>query len=262
MSEHPLIRIRGLQKSYGELQVLRGIDLDVATNEKIGIIGPSGSGKSTLLRLLMTLERPSAGMIEVDGESVWSRRKDRKDKDAELRAGEAHLRRIRGKIGMVFQHFNLFPHMNVLANITTALRLVRKLSREEAEKRARRLLSMVGLENKSDDYPAKLSGGQKQRVAIARALAMEPKIMLFDEVTSALDPELVDEVLNVLRRLAKETQMTLLIVTHEMNFARDIADRILFFDEGRILEEGPPERIFLDPREDRTREFLRRILES
>jgi polar amino acid transport system ATP-binding protein len=189
---------------------------------------------------------------------MWTREKNGQTRPAD----EAHLRRLRGKLGMVFQHFNLFPHMSVLKNLTLAPRLVQHHRGTETDKQARQLLAMVGLEDKVDSYPGQLSGGQKQRVAIARALAMQPRIMLFDEVTSALDPELVGEVLGVLRKLARESDMTMLIVTHEMNFARDIADRVLFFDQGVILEEGPPAAIFQNPKEERTREFLTRILEA
>lgn len=258
MSEtaRPILRIRELRKSYGDLQVLRGISLEVNAGEKIAIIGPSGSGKSTLLRLLMTLEQPDGGEIEVDGQSMWSRTEDGKT----VPASDKHLREVRSKLGMVFQHFNLFPHMTVLKNITAAPRIVSGVSKVASEKRAIELLDMVGLADKADAYPAQLSGGQKQRVGIARALAMEPRVMLFDEVTSALDPELVGEVLGVLRRLAHEEDMTMLIVTHEMQFARDIADRVLFFDEGDIVEEGVPERIFTEPQQSRTRDFLSRVL--
>ena len=252
----PILRIRGLTKTYGELSVLRELDLEIQRNEKVSIIGPSGSGKSTLLRVLMTLERPDAGDVEVDGQCMWSMHRHGKT----IKANEAHLHALRGKFGMVFQHFNLFPHKTVLHNITLAPELVLKTSAKEAEARARELLEMVGLADKADAYPARLSGGQKQRVAIARAMAMQPEIMLFDEVTSALDPELVGEVLGVLTQLAEETETTMLIVTHEMNFARDISDRVLFFDAGRILEEGPPEKIFSEPREQRTREFLKSVL--
>jgi len=244
--QRPIVRIRNLHKHYGSLHVLRGIDLDVSAEEKLAIIGPSGSGKSTLLRLLMTLETPDEGTIEIDGSSMWP-------------ADESQLRAIRGQLGMVFQHFNLFPHMSVLDNVMLAPRLVANLSRAEAETRGRELLEMVGLSMKSDRYPAQLSGGQKQRVAIARALAMQPKIMLFDEVTSALDPELVGEVLGVLRQLARESEMAMLCVTHEMSFARDIADRVLFFDQGKIVEDGTPEEIFAQPKKQRTREFLNTV---
>lgn len=251
-----MVRVRQLAKSYGDLPVLRGLDLEVDAGEKVAIIGPSGSGKSTLLRLLMTLEEPDSGEIEVDGEPMWARRENGRHTD------EAHLRRVRGKLGMVFQHFNLFPHMTVLRNLTLAPQLVHDKPKRDVEEDARKLLAMVGLEDKADAYPAQLSGGQKQRVAIARALSMHPRVMLFDEVTSALDPELVGEVLQVLRKLAQESDMTMLIVTHEMSFARDIADRVLFFDHGVILEQGPPEEIFQNPRQPRTREFLTSILEA
>ena len=254
----PIVEIQNLTKSYGDLQVLRGLNLEVHTGEKVAIIGPSGSGKSTLLRLLMTLEEPDAGEIFIEGEAMWSMSKNGQSRPAD----EAHLRHIRTKLGMVFQHFNLFPHMSVLKNLTLAPRLVQHAETARTNERARELLAMVGLKDKADAYPAELSGGQKQRVAIARALAMEPKVMLFDEVTSALDPELVGEVLGVLRQLAHESDMTMLIVTHEMNFARDIADRVLFFDHGVILEEGPPQDIFQNPKQSRTREFLTSILET
>lgn len=253
----PIVRVRHLHKAYGDLEVLKGISVDIKSGEKVAIIGPSGSGKSTLLRLLMTLDEPDDGEIEVDGQSMWSMNRHGRA----VPANEEHLRKVRSSIGMVFQHFNLFPHMTVLENVTAAPRLVRGLTQEEADQRACQLLAMVGLADKRDTYPAQLSGGQKQRVGIARALAMEPQVMLFDEVTSALDPELVGEVLEVLRRLADEEAMTMLIVTHEMHFARDIADRVLFFDEGSIIEEGAPVQIFTSPTEQRTRDFLSRVLD-
>ena len=252
----PLVRVRSLRKAYGDRPVLRGVDLDVAHGERVAVIGPSGSGKSTLLRLLMTLEKPDGGTIEIDGDPMWTARRGGR----EVPADEAHLRAVRGRIGMVFQQFNLFPHRNVLRNVTLAPQLRLGLTRREAEDRARRLLALVGLAERAEQYPATLSGGQKQRVAIARALAMQPRLMLFDEVTSALDPQLVGEVLAVLRRLADDTDMTKIIVTHEMTFARDIADRVLFLDEGRIVEAGPPDRIFKDPEHPRTREFLQTFL--
>jgi polar amino acid transport system ATP-binding protein len=258
MTDRPIVRCKDLRKSYGDLEILRGLNCEIAPGEKVSIIGPSGSGKSTLLRLLMTLERPTAGRIEIDGESLWTI----SQQGREVPASEAHVRRVRGQIGMVFQHFNLFPHMNVLQNITLAPRLVALQSADAATERARELLGMVGLAEKADAFPAQLSGGQKQRVAIARALAMNPRVMLFDEVTSALDPELVGEVLGVLRQLAHETDMTMLLVTHEMSFARDISDRVLFFDGGVILEEGLPEKIFSEPEQERTRQFLRAVLEA
>jgi polar amino acid transport system ATP-binding protein len=252
----PIVRVRQLSKAYGDLQVLRGIDLDIEPAQKVAIIGPSGSGKSTLLRLLMTLERPDAGTITVDGDCLWTTRRRGRSAPAD----EAHLRQVRGKLGMVFQQFNLFPHMTALRNVALAPQLVQGLRQAEAEARALELLDMVGLADKARQYPAHLSGGQKQRVAIARALALRPQVMLFDEVTSALDPELVGEVLSVLRRLARETEMTKVIVTHEMPFAREIADRVLFFDQGRIVEAGPPEQIFTAPRHERTRAFLQTVL--
>ena len=204
----------------------------------------------------MTLEPIDSGYVRVDDEYLWH-----VERDGNLQAAdEAHLRHMRSKIGMVFQQFNLFPHMTVLRNVAQPQMLSLRSSRKQAEDRARELLELVGLADKLNSYPAQLSGGQKQRVAIARALGLKPRIMLFDEVTSALDPELVEEVLNVLRRLANEADMTMLLVTHEMSFARDIADRVLFFDQGRMVESGPPNQIFSEPREERTRAFLRKVL--
>ena len=252
-----LIRFRQVRKSYGAVNVLDNLDLDIAEGEKVAIIGPSGSGKTTILRLLMTLERYEFGTIEVGGELLGLRRQG----DRLIPDTEAHLRQVRKQIGMVFQHFNLFPHMTALQNVIEAPIRVLGLSRAEAEARARDLFAMVGLQEKAASYPRHLSGGQQQRVAIARALAMRPRIMLFDEVTSALDPELVGEVLQVIRRLAKESGMTMLIVTHEMSFARDVADRIIFMEKGRIVEEGEPGVIFREPRSERTRAFLKAVLE-
>ncbi len=257
-TKHVIVRTCDLKKSYGDLQVLKGVSVDIESGEKVAIIGPSGSGKSTLLRLLMTLEEPDGGEIEIDGQTMWSMNRNGK----KIPANDEHLRQVRSKLGMVFQHFNLFPHMTVLENITAAPQLVSGASKDASNKRAFQLLEMVGLADKADAYPARLSGGQKQRVGIARALAMEPSVMLFDEVTSALDPELVGEVLSVLRTLAREDDMTMLIVTHEMQFARQIADRVLFFVGGRIIEEGAPEQIFTSPMEERTRDFLARVLET
>jgi polar amino acid transport system ATP-binding protein len=253
----PMIRFQKVNKSFGDLHVLKDFDFEVAPGERVAFIGPSGSGKTTLLRLLMTLEKPGSGTIEVDGELLWHKRVG----DRLVEADEKHLHRVRGKIGMVFQLFNLFPHMKVLRNVTEAPVHVLGLSRDEARERALDLLQMVGLEDKVDAYPSQLSGGQLQRVAIARALAMQPKVMLFDEITSALDPELVGEVLNVVRKLAHEFQMTMLIVTHEMNFASDVADRVIFIDEGSIVEQGPPDLIFSNPTNPRTRLFLKEIIE-
>ncbi len=266
METRPIVRLRSVTKRYGDEVVLDGLDLDVARGEKLALIGPSGSGKSTILRILMTLEGIDGGAVEIDGERVFTVESGGRARPA----GEKHLRRMRERVGMVFQHFNLFPHMTVLGNVTAAPVRVRGLAPAEAEARARGLLDRVGLADKADAYPAQLSGGQKQRVAIARALAMRPEILLFDEVTSGLDPELVGEVLRVLRALARRgdgpdaagASKTMLIVTHQMHFARDIADRVVFLDRGRIVEEGTPEQIFAHPGQERTREFLRSILEA
>lgn len=254
----PIVRFDNVTKSFGDLTVLRELDLEVARNENIVIIGPSGSGKTTILRVLMTLEKPDSGTIMVNGDYLYHKQKP----DGSLvRADERHLRKVRGNIGMVFQHFNLFPHMSALRNVTEAPIHVLGQPREEAEANAKELLNLVGLGDKFGSFPSQLSGGQKQRVAIARALAMRPNVMLFDEVTSALDPELVGEVLGVMRQLATEYEMAMLIVTHEMGFAREVAHRVLFFDHGRILEEGKPSDIFDNPQHDRTREFLSAVLQ-
>jgi polar amino acid transport system ATP-binding protein len=239
--------VEGLWKSFGELEVLRGIDLTMAEHEIVCLIGASGSGKSTLLRCINLTEPIDAGRVVVEGE--------------EITAPGVDVDRIRRRIGIVFQAFNLFPHMSVLDNVTLAPRKVLGRPRAEAEEAATALLERFGLLDKRDDFPDRLSGGQQQRVAIVRALAMQPDLLLLDEVTSALDPELVAEVLNVIRELA-HAGMTMVIATHEMGFARDIASRVLFLDEGRILEEGPPDRIFSEPREPRTREFLQRIIDA
>jgi polar amino acid transport system ATP-binding protein len=241
------LAIERLHKSFGKLEVLRGIDLAVAEHEVICLIGASGSGKSTLLRCINLLEPIDAGRIVVAGEEITARKVD--------------VNRIRRRIGIVFQAFNLFPHMSVLDNVTLGPRNALRMPPAEAEERARALLRRFGLEEKALDFPDRLSGGQQQRVAIVRALAMGPDLLLLDEVTSALDPELVAEVLNVIRELAAGG-MTMLIATHEMGFARDIAVRVVFLDAGRILEEGPPDRIFGAPREERTQQFLRRIVEA
>lgn len=253
----PIVRFDKVTKAFGELVVLNQLELDVAPAEKIAIIGPSGSGKTTILRVLMTLEKPNSGVIYVEGEPLWHVEKDGKL----VEAGERHLRKVRGKIGMVFQHFNLFPHMTALENVSEAPISVLKHSRAEVMAESHELLRMVGLEDKLDSYPAQLSGGQKQRVAIARALAMKPKVMLFDEVTSALDPELVGEVLGVMRKLAEEGEMAMLIVTHEMGFAREVADRLIFFDGGKVVEQGDPNDVFDNPQEERTRAFLSAVLQ-
>ena len=252
----PIIEIDGVSKSFGPVQVLRELSFEVGPGEKLALIGPSGSGKTTILRILMTLETIDAGHIKVDGEHLWHMQRN----GGLVPANENHLHEMRRKIGMVFQLFNLFPHMSVLRNVTLAPTLTKNMPRAEADERAMKLLEMVGMADKAESYPAQLSGGQKQRVAIARALALEPRVMLFDEVTSALDPELVEEVLNVMRTLAEETDMTMLLVTHEMSFAHDFADRVLFFDGGRIVEQGPPDQIFTNPQEERTKTFLRKII--
>ena len=254
----PMVRFDKVRKAYGPLVVLDDLDLDVAAGEKVAIIGPSGSGKTTVLRMLMTLERINGGVIWVDGEPLTAMERN----GALVPADRGHQRRMRGKIGMVFQHFNLFPHMTALKNCMEAPVTVLGLSKDEAAARGRELLEMVGLGDKLDHYPAHLSGGQQQRVAIARALAMRPKVMLFDEVTSALDPELVGEVLNVIRRLGDEHDLTMLMVTHQMGFAKEFADRVCFFYGGRICEEGPPEKIFGAPENERTQQFLRACLEA
>ncbi|WP_018465172.1 amino acid ABC transporter ATP-binding protein [Calidithermus timidus] len=240
----PIIRIRGLEKWFGKHQVLRGIHLEVLAGEKLVIIGPSGSGKSTLIRCLNGLEEFQRGEVVVDGISLKEARK---------------LSTVRREVGMVFQQFNLFPHMSVLQNVTLAPLRVRGLEPEEAKRKALALLERVGIADQAHKYPAQLSGGQQQRVAIARALAMEPRVMLFDEPTSALDPEMVGEVLAVMRDLAK-SGMTMLVVTHEMAFAREVADRVVFMDQGEIVEEGRPEEVFASPRQERTRSFLQRLL--
>ncbi len=239
-----MITIKGLRKSFGRAEVLRGIDLSVAESEVVVIIGPSGSGKSTLLRCINYLEEPTAGSVEIDGTILRH---------------DASINKIRAEVGMVFQRFNLFPHMTVLENIMLAPIKVRHQTHSEAEKVARLFLDKVGLGDRGSAYPAQLSGGQQQRVAIARALAMRPKVMLFDEPTSALDPEMVQEVLNVMKELAREG-MTIVVVTHEMGFAREVGDRVLFIDQGVIVEEGSPETLFEHPQEERTRLFLSKIL--
>jgi polar amino acid transport system ATP-binding protein len=252
----PIIAIEGISKSFGATKVLDNLSFSVAQGEKIALIGPSGSGKTTILRILMTLESIDSGRILIDGDELYRMLRDGKWTAAD----EAYLHKMRAKLGMVFQLFNLFPHKTVLENVTLAPILTQGVSRSAAESQAKELLAMVGLSERISAMPAQLSGGQKQRAAIARALALKPKIMLFDEVTSALDPELVEEVLNVMRRLGRETDMTMLLVTHEMSFARDFADRVLFFDRGRILEEGKPAEIFKNPKQERTQAFLKKIV--
>ena len=241
------IEIRELHKYFGDLEVLKGIDFHVDEGEVVCVIGPSGSGKSTLLRCITRLEEPTSGTILIEGEDIT-------DEDADVDA-------LRTKIGMVFQQFNLFPHLNVLHNLTIAQRRVLKRSKEDAQAIAREVLERVGLSDKIDEFPARLSGGQQQRVAIARALSMKPDMMLFDEPTSALDPELVGEVLDVMRGLADDG-MTMMVVTHEMGFAQEAADRVIFLDEGIVMEEGPPSHVLVAPKTERARRFLRMVVEK
>lgn len=254
----PVVRFREVRKAFGPLVVLDSVSLDIARGERVAVIGRSGSGKTTLLRALMTLEPIDGGEIEVEGEAMWHVKRNGRAAPAD----ESHLRHIRSKIGMVFQQFNLFPHMTALGNVCAPLMTVLHLSRDEATNRATELLVRVGLQDKLHSYPAKLSGGQQQRVAIARALAMRPRVMLFDEITSALDPEIVGEVLNVLRMLAHEHDLTMIMVTHQFDFAKDIADRVLFFDQGRIIEQGKPAEIFNSPQNERTRAFVNAVLSA
>jgi polar amino acid transport system ATP-binding protein len=251
----PMVKAEGVHKRFGRLEVLKGITLQVNPGEVMCLLGPSGSGKSTFLRCINHLEKIDAGRLSVDGELVGYRQEG--EKLHEL--GEREVARKRAEIGMVFQHFNLFGHMTALENVTCAPVRVRKEPRERARARASELLGRVGLADKLEAYPAQLSGGQQQRVAIARALAMEPKLMLFDEPTSALDPELVGDVLEAMRQLAREG-MTMLVVTHEMGFAREVADTVVFMDEGFVVEAGPPADVLQRPREDRTRAFLSKVL--
>ena len=240
-----MIRVEDLHKSFNGIEVLGGINEHIKKGEVVVIVGPSGSGKSTFLRCLNMLETPDSGKIFIDGEQINARGVD--------------VNAIRQKMGMVFQHFNLFPHLTVMENLTLAPVKLKKKTKEEAEAKGRELLSRVGLLDKADEYPSRLSGGQKQRIAIARSLAMEPEIMLFDEPTSALDPEMVGEVLDVMRQLA-EVGMTMVVVTHEMGFAREVADRIVFMDGGQIIEEGTPEHFFENPQHERVKAFLGKII--
>lgn len=243
-----MISVKNLEKHFGdhgEIKVLKGINQTIKKGEKVVVIGPSGSGKSTFLRCINLLEKPTGGQIFVEGE--------------EITAPNCNINKVRQKIGMVFQHFNLFPHLTILENITLAPVKLKKMTKEQAEKKAMELLKRVGLSDKASSYPQQLSGGQKQRIAIVRALALNPDIMLFDEPTSALDPEMVGEVLDVMKELAAEG-MTMVVVTHEMGFAREVADRVLFIDEGVVLEEGTPEEIFGSPKNPRTIDFLNKVL--
>lgn len=240
-----MIEVKGLTKHFGKQEVLKGISTSVNKGEVVVVIGPSGSGKSTFLRCLNLLETPTSGEIVFDGETLTAKGTD--------------INKLRARMGMVFQHFNLFPHLKIIDNITLAPIKLRGLSKEQARENALSLLRRIGLEHKADSYPAQLSGGQKQRIAIVRALAMQPSVMLFDEPTSALDPEMVGEVLDVMKELAKEG-MTMVVVTHEMGFAREVGDRVLFMDGGLILEDAPPSQLFSNPQHPRTREFLRKVL--
>ena len=251
-----LIRLEEVTKRFGTNTVLDRLNFSVDAGKHVTLIGPSGSGKTTILRLLMTLTRPDEGTIKVNGDYLTHEERGGRL----VPAREKHIREVRKNIGMVFQHFNLFPNMSVLRNITEAPVTVLGMSKDEAEARARELLELVGLSDKADAYPTRLSGGQQQRVAIARALAMRPQVLLLDEVTSALDPELVAGVLDVLRDIARSTDITMLCVTHEMGFARDISDKVLMFDSGRVIESGPPDKIFGEPEHTRTREFLSAVL--
>lgn len=240
-----MINVKGLHKSFGKTQVLRGVDATIEKGEVVVVIGPSGSGKSTFLRCLNLLETPTAGDIVFDGQPLTAKSTD--------------INKLRQRMGMVFQQFNLFPHLRVIDNITLAPMKLKGMSRQDAEAIAMKLLRRIGLEEKAGTYPSRLSGGQKQRIAIARALAMQPEVLLFDEPTSALDPEMVGEVLDVMKELAKEG-MTMVVVTHEMGFAREVGDRVLFMDGGAIVEEGEPKRLFAEPRHPRTKEFLSKVL--
>ncbi|MCB1362637.1 MAG: amino acid ABC transporter ATP-binding protein [Rhodobacteraceae bacterium] len=251
--QKPFVDIRNAQKSYGSLEVLKDISLQVQRGQIVAIIGPSGSGKSTLLRAINDLDPLTGGEVWLEDMQI--------NRKLPHRQYEAHINQVRQDIGMVFQHFNLFPHLSVRGNITLAPRLLKHLSEAEANALAEEQLEKVGMLDRIDYFPSRLSGGQKQRVAIARALAMKPKVMLFDEATSALDPELVDEVNQVMKKLAEE-HMTMIIVTHEMGFAESVCDRVLFMDQGVVVEEGPPEVIFRDPQNERTRNFLRKHLEG
>ena len=244
------VRMRSVTKAFGDNVVLRELDLDVDPGERVVIIGPSGSGKTTILRVIMTLERIDSGTIEIGDQHLYH------EADGTTPASEKRIREVRANVGMVFQHFNLFPHMTALENITLAPIRVQGRKRAEAEELAMELLDKVGLAHAAGQTPGQLSGGQKQRVAIARSLATQPAVMLFDEVTSALDPELVGEVLEVLRAIAEEGNTTMMLVTHEMGFAREVADRVVMFDNGQILESGPPSQILDAPREERTQSFL------
>ena len=250
-----IIEFENVSKSFGDLQVLKNLNLEVKDGEKLALIGPSGSGKTTILRILMTLETIDDGFVSVNDEYLWHEKSDGKI----IPASETHLHKIRDHIGMVFQQFNLFPHLTVLDNVTLAPIWVRKKPRVEAEALAKALLERVGIPEQADKFPGQLSGGQQQRVAIARSLAMEPRVMLFDEPTSALDPEMIKEVLDVMVNLAKEG-MTMIVVTHEMGFAKEVADQMIFMDEGMIVEKADTKDFFANPKSERTKLFLSQIL--
>ena len=252
----PLLRIVDLHKKFGELEVLAGVSIDVKRGEKVSIIGPSGSGKTTLLRCINYLEKPTGGHIYIDGTLIGEKQLG----DRFVHLSDRELAKERQEIGFVFQRFNLFPHLTALGNVTIAPIKVLGLSREEAETRGKQMLEKVGLGHKVNEYPERLSGGQQQRVAIARVLAMQPKLMLFDEATSALDPELIGEVLRVMRQLADEGR-TMVIVTHEIQFAGEVSDRVVFMDQGKIVEQGPPKSVLFNPQQPRTREFLKHLQE-
>ncbi|HYP61175.1 MAG TPA: amino acid ABC transporter ATP-binding protein [Thermomicrobiales bacterium] len=254
-TDRAMVKIAGVHKFFGDLHVLRGVDLDIATGEVVCVIGPSGSGKTTLLRCINFLETYQQGRIYVDGKLVGYREVRGHLKPAR----ERDIARVRAETAMVFQSFNLFPHMTALKNVTFGPMKVLREPKADVERRGRELLDRVGLADKADAYPAQLSGGQQQRVAIARAVAMNPKVMLFDEVTSALDPELVGEVLAAMKRLAETHGVTMIVVTHEMTFARDVADRVVFMDQGVVVEQGPPDEVFTSPKSDRLRTFLARF---
>ena len=256
--DRPMVRFMNVTKRYGSLTVLENLDLDVAVGEMVTIIGPSGSGKTTVLRMLMTLETIDDGVIYVDGKPLTHMER----RGRLVPADERYLRKMRSSIGMCFQHFNLFPHMTALQNCMEGPVQVLGLSKAEARARSEELLDMVGMIEKKDQHPSRLSGGQQQRVAIARALAMRPKVMLFDEVTSALDPEVIGEVTNVIRRLVAEHNLTMLMVTHQMGFARDISDRVCFFFGGKIEEQGTPDQLFGNPQRERTQQFLSAVKEA
>ncbi|SNX73781.1 amino acid ABC transporter ATP-binding protein (PAAT family) [Cereibacter ovatus] len=258
MMQDPMVRFQNVTKRHGSHIVVDGLNLDVARNEKVAIIGASGSGKTSLLRMLMALDPVDSGEIFIEGEPLTHMERQGKRLPPDM----AHIRRMRGKVGMVFQSFNLFPHLTAMGNCIEAPMRVLGLTRAAAIERATELLEMVGLASRKDYYPSQLSGGQQQRVAIARALAMRPKVMLFDEVTSALDPETVGEVLTVIRRLGEEHDLTMMVVTHQMGFAREFADRVCFLHQGRICEEAPARDFFHNPQNERTRAFLRAVLEA